>query len=500
MSLPLHYFFGPHGPGEVPPENWDWHDHHGHHHHHHDCCGDHCADDCDDQLPAIANVGRGLQGDSFYVTIDDPDTCVETYLHGWRKDSVTGVMTKEWDSLNINGGELYYQYNLRPYTNPQTFTITFIYRRPTRCEWSWTTPAIPYIWDANKDGDPDVDDIIGSGVGDLYIRTANREYPDIINGKNPKDDAWIEKLVFPPGTTAIDYNSPKPLEPWSVNLTFGLVGGDVLVPNIYDLAAILGFPATNLWNVCNGSKGQFKGGVFNQTGNTLKDYLDANDQALLDHFHSDLGFPDGFFPNDGGKHPNPGMTVYEYIDKRFKDLNFDFDINNTIVVQERNVGTFNNKTGHSWFSKWNGSNCGTARVVYGYSAELRLCELRIDYNSGGFLPLPFGIGCEDPFTLCTLPKELWPDKEIRNEIDVPSGSVQRLWVVITRSGQVQLHGVTNFNLISTLLNQNDRLKSAFSSLGYSGYSMSEDELYGAVYETPWWDCTALISYFYSLKS
>lgn len=250
-------FFGPEGPGDVPPEHFHW----GHCHNHHD----RCADECDDQLPSISMSGRGLPGDGYVVTIKDPDTCTETYLEGWRKDNVSGELTKEWESENINGGELYYQYNLRPYTNPQTFTITFIYRRPTRCEWSWTTPAIPYIWDANKDGEPDVDGIIGSGVGDLYVRTANKDYPDIIDGKNVKDDAWNERLVFPPGTTAVDYNAPLPEQPWSGNITFGLIGGDVLVPNIYDLAKILGFPAGNIYNIVKGNKGE------------LEDYDDVRD-------------------------------------------------------------------------------------------------------------------------------------------------------------------------------------------------------------------------------
>lgn len=293
----IDYFFGPEGPGDHPPAGWDWHrDHycHDHHHHHHDCC----ADECDDQLPSIANVGRGLQGDSFYVTISDPDSCTETYLQGWRKDSASGDIVKEWESLNINGGELYYQYNLRPYTAPQTFTITFIYRRPGRCEWSWTTPAIPYVWDANGDGEPDVDGIIGSGVGDIYIRTAAFEHDDIIDNKNPVDDAWNERLHFPPGTFAEDYNAPKPLEPWSATITFGFQGGDVLVPNIYDLADITGWSPDVMWNVTAGNKGYFDG------SDNIKDYID--DQ---------LGFPPGVLPGDGGTIP-----VYQFIINMMNDL------------------------------------------------------------------------------------------------------------------------------------------------------------------------------------
>ena len=297
------YFFGPDGPGDHPPEGWTpplgpaLHHHAahpGHYHHHHD----HCADECDDQLPVAAAVGRGLPGDGFYVTISDPDTCTETYLEGWHKDNVTGELTREWKSLNINGGELSYQYNLRPFTNPQCFTITFIYRRPGRCEWSWTTPAIPYVWDANGDGEPDVDGIIGSGVGDIYIRTAATDHPDIINEIDPVDDAWNERLHFPPGTFAEDYNAPKPLSPWSATITFGFQGGDVLVPNIYDLADITGWSPDVMWQVTAGKKGQFDG------SDNIKDYID--DQ---------LGFPPGVLPGDGGTIP-----VYQFIINMMNDL------------------------------------------------------------------------------------------------------------------------------------------------------------------------------------
>lgn len=258
MSIPMNYFFGPHGPGDEPPKDFHWHRY------------DRCADDCDDQLPAITNVGRGLPGHGFYVTVSDPDSCDETYLEGWSQNGSTGERVLEWTSENINGGELQCQYNLRPYTVPQTFTITFIYKRPGRCEWSWTTPAIPYVWDANGDGNPDVDGVIGSGVGDLYIRTAAKDYNETINGKNPNDAAWVEKLVFPNGTTADDYNAPKPLAPWSANITFGLDGGDVLVPNVYDIAKNLGFTADAIVKAAAGQTGQYDG------ADTLKDYIDKS--------------------------------------------------------------------------------------------------------------------------------------------------------------------------------------------------------------------------------
>lgn len=324
---------------------------------HHEDRGCDCTDD---QLPVISRVGRGIQGDGFIVRIVDPDDCTQTYLEGLRYDAQNGEYHSEWVSDNINGGELSYQYNLRPFTVPQTFTITFIYRRPSgkgamsgfnaegelvdmssgksvtkprcccigsspdwgkelglpdNCSWSWTTPAIPYIWDADGDGEPDADHMVGCGVADVYIRTANKDYPDLINGQNPDDDAWIEKLIFPPHTHAMDYNAPKPLEPWSVNLTFGLVGGDVLVPNLYDLAALLGWSAGDLYDTAEGEPGHLDG------SDNVKDYIDdqlgfgdgilvGNDGPLT--IKDILGWDENYFKNGG--------TVKGYIDGLLDDM------------------------------------------------------------------------------------------------------------------------------------------------------------------------------------
>lgn len=324
--------------------------------HHHEDRGCDCNDD---QLPVISRVGRGLQGDGYRVQIIQPDDCTQTYLEGLRYDANSGEYVSEWISDNINGGELSYQYNLRPFTIPQTFTITFIYRRPSgkgamtgynqdgvlvdmsngkqvtkprcccigsspewgkelglpdNCSWSWTTPAIPYIWDADEDGEPDADHIVGSGVADLYIRTANKDYPDTVNGKTPKDDEWIEKLVYPPGTTGQDYNAPDPLNPWTVNLTFGLIGGDVLVPNLYDLAQLLGFSADQLLRAADGQKGQFGKSPWGRDWDNLKQYIDEGDEYLLDHFHDDLGFGDDFFNGGDDVHHDGGdLTVKDLL-------------------------------------------------------------------------------------------------------------------------------------------------------------------------------------------
>ena len=144
-----------------------------------------------------------------------------------RFDEASKEWKSEWLSENINGGCLSYQYVLRPYTIPQTFTITFIYKRPGRIEWSWTTPAIPYVWSASDTGEPaDPDHIVGSGVATVYVKTTD-------------EDSWTEKLLYPEGTGPEDYNTPAAEQPWTVNLEFG-IGGDIEVPNLDDIAKIIG--------------------------------------------------------------------------------------------------------------------------------------------------------------------------------------------------------------------------------------------------------------------
>lgn len=231
-----------------------------HHDHYKHNKSDRCAPECDDQLVSVSRIGRGIKGDSFYVKISDPDTTNETYLEGLSYDEATKVWTSEWLSENINGGELSYQYNLRPFTIPQTFTMTFIYRRPGRPEWSWTTPAIPYLWDADGNGFPDVDGIVGSGCATLYIRES-------------AESPWIEKLIYPPGTGPADFNTPEPLAPWSVNLTFG-IGGDINIPNIDDISKIIGITVEQIYNILNDVPGALDG------SDNVKDYIDDKDLEL----------------------------------------------------------------------------------------------------------------------------------------------------------------------------------------------------------------------------
>ena len=258
---------------------------------------DRCAPDNDDQLPLISRVGRGPKGDSFRVSIASDANC-ETILEGESFDEASKTWKSEWFSKNINGGCLSYQYVLRPHTIPQTFTITLIYKRPGRTEWSWTTPAIPYVWSASDTGDKqDPDHIVGSGVATLFVKTTDQ-------------DDWTEKLVYPEGTDRDDYNAPDPLEPWTVNLSFG-VGGDIEVPNLDDIAKIIGISVDQIKQIIAGDEITING----VQASDIIDYIDKQDDLVLDHVHTDLGFSDGFLPGDGGE-----TSVKKYIDQVAEDL------------------------------------------------------------------------------------------------------------------------------------------------------------------------------------
>lgn len=280
--------------------------HHDDHIHHH--CEDHGAPDCSGQLPMIANVGRGIKGDGFYVRITDPDTTNETYLEGLSYDNATHEWHSEWISENINGGELRYQYNLRPFTDPTTFTITFIYKRPNRPEWSWTTPAIPYIWTIDDDGNrTDPDAFVGSGVATIFVRAS-------------KSDPWNvskhERLHYPQGTTRDDFNAPLPEKAWSATITFGY-GGDVELPNFDDLAKILGITKGDIFNILQDNTFTIDG----ITAKNIIDYINKCDKRDRDHFHKDLGFPDAMNDNHSDKGAFGGEdTVKIYIDKKFGNI------------------------------------------------------------------------------------------------------------------------------------------------------------------------------------
>jgi len=273
------------------------------------------APECDDQLPLIARAGRGLRGDGYLVQIKQDSDC-ETYLEGLKYDAASNSYSSDWVSENINGGKIMYQYNLRPYTNPQTFTVTFRVKRPNRPEWQWTTPAIPYIWDADNDGIADVDEIVGSGVAALFLKKTTESkwnyptvtYTDYANGL--MTSAKHDKLVYPDDWTREMFNAPIPGDPWSVNLQYG-IGGDLDAPNIDDIAKLLGITVQQVRNIINGDTNQIVGDGF--SGDNIKDYIDN----LCSHIHNDMGFGKNLVGDGGTSARN---TIKKYIDGLRADL------------------------------------------------------------------------------------------------------------------------------------------------------------------------------------
>lgn len=159
---------------------------------------DKCAPGCDDQLAVFSRVGRGLKGNGYRVVVKYDDKG-ETYLEGLIEDSATGEWTSDWVSENINGGYLTYQYHLHSWTNPKTFTITFTYTRPERseCEWTFTTPPIPYFSEDEITTAVDLDalaKVVGTSVEEIerildddFDPNDRSTYPLWIHDINGKD-------------------------------------------------------------------------------------------------------------------------------------------------------------------------------------------------------------------------------------------------------------------------------------------------------------------------
>lgn len=262
---------------------------------------DRCAPDCDDQLPSFSLVGRGPKGNSVDLEISyDSDN--KTILHCTEKDSETGNLVSEWLSENINGGKLEYQYNLNPHTDPRTFTITFKYTRPGRPQWHWVTPAIPYIWTVDKDGNKqsDPDHIVGSGIATIFLSK---------DGTN-----WQEYLEYPKGWNRNDFNAPEQGDAWTANIVYGKDG--LGLPDFDDLAKILGISKDDIFKILNDQNPTF--GAAN-----IKAYIDKRDNDILDHLHSDLGFNNKNHNATGafGGYSN----VKAYIDALGDDLESDID-------------------------------------------------------------------------------------------------------------------------------------------------------------------------------
>lgn len=437
---------------------------------------DHGAADCDDQLPLISRVGRGIKGNSAVIKIHDSENGDDTRLEGLTYDEASKTYKTEFISENINGGKLMYQYNLRPYTIPRTFTITFIYRRKDRQEWSWTTPAIPYIWTLDNAGTPEEfpDHVVGSGVATLFIKTMH-------------DDDWNERLNFPEGTTRDDFNSPLPEEAWAATITFGK-GGDIEVPDFDDIAKVIGITKEEIYNILEDNSITING----INANDLIDYIDKCDKRdkddILDHLHEDLGFNNvdhnatGAF---GGED-----NVKDYIDNLvgnqkqiiINSMKQDFDPLENVIV--KNLGQFQNITSESWYNQFNGKDCGTITVKYGYSDTVGVCTIFVSWDGSDDIPLPFGCGISQYVKIGTLPEKIAPKYPVRQLIDVQNGGSQFIWLHVNTNGDLLIVGIYNGILIGTL-------KSILGAV-----DINTDIAYTTVQATQEWSPKTLFSYFY----
>lgn len=278
----------------MPPHDHPPYDNHCPHHHHHD----HCVPDCDDQLPIISRVGRGLKGDDVtaqLVTDEDGHIHLEIY----QTDNASGETTKIYDAI-VDGGKLRYYYNLEPFNDPATFTITWVYdNADPEKSWSWTTPAIPYIWTADQAGGLQPDDVVGSGVGSIFIRKTSEswELPPATPHSEAEANDLQEKLIYPTGWDRDEFNAPNPTDPWSVNLSYG-VGGDIDAPNIDDISKIIGVSPDYIRDIVDQKDIPQTGTDFgtDPSGDpyNVKEYIDLLDE----HIHEDMGFGD-ILINDG---------------------------------------------------------------------------------------------------------------------------------------------------------------------------------------------------------
>lgn len=291
------------------------------------------APECHDQLPLISPVGIGIKGNSYRV---EPGVATESEFHlvGKEYDSLDGTWTTDWISENISGGKLKYQYHLRPYTIPQTFTITFALDRPGQPEWEWTTPAIPYIWDADNDGVADVDHIIGVGLSTFFLKKTQENWNRNLWGAHSEAQAkaFQEKVVYPYDWDRDELNAPEPYEPYAVALEYG-IGGDIDAPNIDDLAVILGISIADLRKIINGVHNVLVGDGIQ--ADNFKDYIDN----LNTHIHSDMGFPSGQLTGDGGT--GPRNTIYKWLSELTEDTGFYQNPDGSFGVNGNNYFTIN---------------------------------------------------------------------------------------------------------------------------------------------------------------
>lgn len=257
------------------------------------------APDCDDQLPVFSRVGRGLTGDS--ITAETYEQDGHIFIRVIKIDNNTGEQETLIDRC-IDGGRLEYMYNLNPFSDPSTFTITFRYDHPDpELGWIWTTPAIPYMWQVDPEtGEPTATGLVGSGVGSLFIKKVGESWTGLdipTSHTEAEAESRQEKLLYPAGWDRYQFNAPAPGDPWTVNLTYG-VGGDIDAPNLDDLCKVLGVTPADIESIVeNRDVPDLVTDTFGTKANNepknAKEYIDdlvsGLETSLKNHFHADLG-------------------------------------------------------------------------------------------------------------------------------------------------------------------------------------------------------------------
>lgn len=157
------------------------------------------AEMCGDQLPIYSNVGRGIEGNSFFVKLKT-NTDDTTILQGESYDPARGTWQQEWETLNINGGRLKFEYKIdSPEPNQFQFTISYERVGHPQHNWTWTSPAIPYVDNFNYPTFEALDEILGFETKQILDGNIDnvKEYIDKIQTTLQEYfDKWLEENVY----------------------------------------------------------------------------------------------------------------------------------------------------------------------------------------------------------------------------------------------------------------------------------------------------------------
>jgi len=158
------------------------------------------------------------------------------------------------------------------------------------------------LWDVDDNDSPNIDQVIGSGIANLFVREGvTAPWVDMERRGDPVSLPEFEnnsgrwgQLNWPRSTAGPwRHNAPNPNEIWAATITFGW-GGDVELPNLDDLAHILGTRRPNLENLLSNRPtiitpdGDREDGWVDGNGNMLN--IGQRFRTLDDHIHFDMGF------------------------------------------------------------------------------------------------------------------------------------------------------------------------------------------------------------------